>query len=34
MSRPQGSTNVKDRSGRDRAVVGFTITYAISAYQH
>jgi len=25
---------VMDHSGRDRMVVGFTITYAISAYPH
>jgi len=25
---------IKDRRGRDRMVVGFTITYAISAYHH
>jgi hypothetical protein len=24
----------RDRRGRDRMVVGFTTTYAISAYQH
>ena len=27
-------TNIKGRRGRDRMVVGFTTTYAISAYHH
>ena len=26
--------SIKARRGRDRMVVGFTTTYAISAYQH
>ena len=26
--------NTRDRSGRDRMVVGFTITCAIGAYHH
>ena len=25
---------IRDRRGRDRIVVGFTTTYAISAYHH
>jgi len=27
-------TNPRNRRGRDRMVVGFTTTYAISAYHH
>ena len=28
------NTQIKGRRGRDRVVVGFTTTYAISAYYH
>jgi len=28
------SKKLRDHRGRDRMVVGFTTTYAISAYQH
>jgi len=32
LSRPKHS--VRGRRGRDRMIVGFTTTYAISAYHH
>ena len=34
MHRNQTSKNEQGRRGRDRMVVGLTITYAISAYHH
>jgi len=34
INHAQFHSNLRDRRGRDRMLVGFTATYAISAYHH